>query len=47
MLLIYQGIAAVMALLLVAAMFRPRPVAEQVTAAIVLVPLLLRVFLIK
>jgi hypothetical protein len=47
MLPVYRAIAALIVLLLVAVMFRRRPLGEQVTAAMVLVPLLLRVFLVK
>lgn len=47
MLLIYQAIAALVAILLVAVMFRRRSLGEEVMAAIVLVPLLLRVLLVK
>lgn len=47
MLLIYRVITAVLVGLLLAALFRRRPAGEQVTAGIVLVPLLLRLFLIK
>ena len=47
MLLTYRLITAALALLLVAALFRRRPFGEQVTAGIVLVPLVLRALLIK
>ncbi len=47
MLLAYRGIAALMVVLLACAMFRRRPFGEQVTAGLVLVPLLLRLFLVK
>jgi hypothetical protein len=47
MLLIYRVITAALALLLLAALFRRRPFSEQVTAGMVLVPLMLRVLLIK
>jgi hypothetical protein len=47
MLLAYRLIAAFLAVLLVAALFRRRPLGEQVTAGLVLVPLILRVLLIK
>ncbi len=44
---VYQGITALVAVLVVAAMLRSRRLAEQVTAGLVLVPLLLRIFLVK
>ncbi len=47
MLLTYRLITAALILLLLAALFRRRPLGDQVTAGIVLVPLLLRVLLIK
>jgi hypothetical protein len=47
MLLIYRAITAALIVLLLAALFRRRPLGEQVTAGIVLVPLILRLFLIK
>jgi hypothetical protein len=43
----YQGITALVAILAVVALFRSRRLGEQVTAGLVLVPLLLRIFLIK
>jgi hypothetical protein len=47
MLLIYRAIAALIVVLLVCAMCRRRPFGEQVTAGVVLVPLVLRVLLVK
>jgi hypothetical protein len=47
MLLSYRLITGLLVLLLVAALFRRRPLGEQVTAGLVLVPLILRVLLIK
>ncbi len=47
MLLIYRLITAALAVLLLAALFRRRPFGEQVTAGMVLVPLMLRILLIK
>ena len=47
MILVYQGICALLAVLVVAAILRARTLAAQVTGALVLVPLLLRAFLIK
>ncbi|MBE3111805.1 MAG: hypothetical protein IMZ46_15090 [Acidobacteria bacterium] len=44
---IYQGICALIAVLVVISVLRARTLGEQVTGALVLVPLLLRVFLIK
>lgn len=43
----YRLIAAGLAALIVAAIFRPRSLAERVTAGMVLVPLILRILLIK
>jgi flagellar biosynthesis component FlhA len=47
MLLTYRLITALLIVLLVAALFRRRPLGEQVTAGLVLVPLVLRLLLIK
>ena len=47
MLLTYRLIAAALVVLLVVSLFRRRPLGEQVTAGIVIVPLILRVLLIK
>ena len=47
MLLIYRLLTAALVVLLVAALFRRRPLGEQATAGLVLVPLILRVLLIK
>jgi hypothetical protein len=47
MLLTYRLITAALVALLLAALFRRRPLGEQVTAGIVLVPLVLRLLLIK
>jgi hypothetical protein len=47
MLLTYRLITAALIALLVAALFRRRPLGEQITAGIVLVPLILRALLIK
>jgi hypothetical protein len=46
-LLVYRLICAFLAVLILAAILRRRPLGEQVTGAIVLVPLLLRLFLVK
>jgi len=46
-LLIYRLICVFLAALIVAAILRRRPLGEQVTGALVLVPLLLRIFLVK
>ena len=45
--LIYRLICVFLAALIVAAILRRRPLGEQVTGALVLVPLLLRIFLVK
>ena len=47
MLLIYRLICVFLAALVVAAILRRRTLGEQVTGALVLVPLLLRIFLVK
>jgi hypothetical protein len=47
MILVYQGICALVAFLVAVAVLRGRSLGEQVTGAVVLVPLLLRVFLVK
>ena len=47
MLLIYRLFCVLLAALVVAAILRRRPLGEQVTGALVLVPLLLRIFLVK
>ena len=47
MLLIYRLICVSLVALVVAAILRRRPLGEQVTGALVLVPLLLRIFLVK
>ena len=47
MLLTYRLITAAIVVLLVTALFRRRSLGEQVTAGIVLVPLVLRLLLIK
>ena len=47
MLLIYRLICVFLVALVVAAILRRRPLGEQVTGALVLVPLLLRIFLVK
>jgi hypothetical protein len=47
MLLTYRLITGVLILLLSAALFRRRPLGERVTAGLVLVPLVLRLLLIK
>jgi hypothetical protein len=47
MLLTYRLITAALIVLLLAALFRRRPLGEQITAGIVLVPLVLRALLIK
>lgn len=43
----YRLIAAALVLLLTAALVRRRPLGERVTAGIVMIPLILRVLLIK
>lgn len=47
MLLVYRAIAAFLAVLIVIVTLRQRSTAAQVTGALVLVPLLLRVLLVK
>lgn len=47
MLLTYRFITAVLMALVAAALFRRRSLSEHVTAGMVLVPLILRVLLIK
>jgi hypothetical protein len=47
MMLAYRLICLGLAALVMAAMFRRRSLGEQVTAGMVLVPLLLRLFLVK
>jgi hypothetical protein len=47
MLLVYQCICALVAVLVSASVLRERTVGRQLTGAIVLVPLLLRIFLVK
>ena len=47
MLIVYRLICLFLAVLVGAAILRRRPLGEQVTAALVLVPLLLRLFLVK
>jgi hypothetical protein len=44
---IYQAICALIAVLVAISVLRARTLGEQVTGALVLVPLLLRVFLVK
>ena len=44
---VYQAICAVIAGLVVICVIRARTLGEQVTGAMVLVPLLLRIFLVK
>ena len=44
---VYQAICALIAVLVIVAVLRARTLGEQVTGALVLVPLLLRVFLVK
>jgi len=47
MLHVYQGICVLVAVLVAAIVLRSRSLGEQVTGALVLVPLLLRIFLVK
>jgi hypothetical protein len=47
MLLIYQGLCAFIALLVASVVLRTRTRSLQIIGAIVLVPLLLRLFLVK
>jgi hypothetical protein len=47
MMLIYRLICLGLAVLVVAAILRRRSLGEQVTAGMVLIPLLLRLFLVK
>ncbi len=47
MLGIYQGICALVVVLMAAVVLRSRNLGLQVTGALVLVPLLLRLFLVK
>jgi hypothetical protein len=47
MTLIYQAITSVIVLLIVWHMFRERKLKEQIEAALVLLPLILRLLLIK
>ena len=47
MLMVYQGICALVAVLVAIVMARSRKSGLQVTGAVVLVPLLLRLFLVK
>lgn len=47
MLLTYRFIAAALVLLLASALVKKRPLGEQVTAGMVMIPLILRVLLIK
>ena len=47
MTLIYQGITLIVVLLIVWHMFRERKLKEQIEAALVLLPLVLRLLLIK
>ena len=47
MTLIYQGITLIVALLIVWHMLRERKLKEQIEAALVLLPLILRLLLIK
>jgi hypothetical protein len=44
---VYQAICALIAVLVAIAVLRARTLGEQVTGAMVLVPLLLRIFLVK
>ncbi len=44
---VYQAICALVAVLVAVVVLRARTLGEQVTGAMVLVPLLLRIFLIK
>jgi len=47
LLTVYQGICVLLAVLVAVAVVRARTLGEQVTGAMVLVPLLLRIFLVK
>lgn len=47
MLLLYRLIAVLVAVLVAACVLRGRTLGQQVTGAMVLVPLLLRIFLVK
>lgn len=47
LLTIYQGICALLAVLIAIAILRSRSLGQQVTGALVLMPLLLRIFLVK
>jgi hypothetical protein len=47
MLLTYRVLTGLLIVLLTASLFRRRPLGEQITAALVLVPLILRALLIK
>ena len=47
MLHIYQGICVLVAVLVAAVVLRSRSLGEQVTGTLVLIPLLLRIFLVK
>ena len=47
MIQVYQAICALIAVLVIVAILRARTLGEQVTGALVLVPLLLRLFLVK
>lgn len=47
LLTVYQAICAMLAILLAVAVLRARTLGQQVTGAMVLVPLLLRIFLVK
>jgi hypothetical protein len=44
---VYQAIAALLAILVAIVIVRSRRLGEQVTGAMVLIPLLLRIFLVK
>jgi ABC-type molybdate transport system permease subunit len=44
---VYQLICVLLVLLIAAVMLRSRSTAEQLTGAVVIVPLLLRIFLVK
>jgi hypothetical protein len=47
MLHVYQGVCVLVAVLVAAVVLRSRSLGEQVTGALVLIPLLLRIFLVK
>lgn len=47
MILVYQGICAFIAVLVIVAILRARTAGARMTGALVLVPLLLRIFLVK